>query len=74
MHGEAREERRRHRDARRSLRPWRETALVERRKTVNATAEAATELNGRMEIIEGRLNIVDGRLARIEKHTGLVKA
>ena len=43
-------------------------------KTVNATAEAVTEMNGRMEIMEGRLNIVDGRLARIEKHTGLVKA
>ncbi len=48
--------------------------VVEMTKTVNATAEAATEMNGRMEIIEGRLNIVDGRLARIEKHTGLVKA
>ncbi len=33
-----------------------------------------TELNGRMEVVEGRLNSVDARLARIEKHTGLVKA
>jgi len=47
--------------------------VVEMAKTVNAAAEAVTEMNGRMEIIEG-LNIVDGRLARIEKHTGLVKA
>ncbi len=47
---------------------------VDMAKTVNATAEAVTEMNGRMEIMEGRLNIVDGRLARIEKHTGLVKA
>jgi hypothetical protein len=48
--------------------------VVDMAKTVNTTAEAVTELNGRVEIIEGRLNIVDGRLARIEKHTGLVKA
>ncbi len=40
-------------------------------KSVKETVE---DLDGRVEIIEGRLNSVDGRLARIEKHTGLVKA
>jgi hypothetical protein len=48
--------------------------VVEMAKAVNTSAEAVTELNGRMEIVEGRLNSIDGRLARIEKHTGLVKA
>ena len=36
--------------------------------------ETVDDLDSRMEIVEGRLNSIDGRLARIEKHTGLVKA
>ncbi|MGO9173187.1 MAG: hypothetical protein ACLP7P_14660 [Rhodomicrobium sp.] len=48
--------------------------VVEMAKTVNATAEVVTELNGRTEVVEGRLNSIDARLARIEKHTGLVSA
>jgi 3-methyladenine DNA glycosylase/8-oxoguanine DNA glycosylase len=31
-------------------------------------------MDERLQIAEGRLNTIDGRLARIEKHTGLVKA
>ena len=74
LHADAREENlRMHVDTREQLALVIETT-VDMAKTVNATAEAVTEMNGRMEIMEGRLNIVDGRLARIEKHTGLAKA
>jgi hypothetical protein len=36
--------------------------------------EGFCDLSDRLQIVEGRLNTIDGRLARIEKHTGLVKA
>ena len=36
--------------------------------------EGFADFSDRLQIVEGRLNTIDGRLARIEKHTGLVKA
>jgi len=41
---------------------------------LNSHSEMLSEMNGRTEVVEGRLNSIDARLARIEKHTGLVKA
>ena len=47
---------------------------VEMAKTVNATAEAVGELNGRVSNIEVRLGAFDNRVTRIEKHLGFVRA
>lgn len=44
------------------------------RKDAESIRQTVADLDTRLEIVEGRLNTIDGRLARIEKHTGLVKA
>jgi hypothetical protein len=41
---------------------------------LKATKEGVVDISDRLQIVEGRLNTIDSRLARIEKHTGLVKA
>jgi len=41
---------------------------------VAGVQQEASDISDRLQIVEGRLNTIDGRLARIEKHTGLVKA
>jgi hypothetical protein len=38
------------------------------------TKETVEDTADRLQTVEGRLNTIDSRLARIEKHTGLVKA
>ena len=41
---------------------------------IKGVKESVEVLGSRMETVEGRLNTIDARLARIEKHSGLVKA
>jgi hypothetical protein len=37
-------------------------------------SEILESMHERLQTAEGRVNTIDGRLARIERHTGLVKA
>ncbi len=49
-------------------------AIMELAKDVKGAREDIGDLSERLQTVEGRLNTIDSRLARIEKHTGLVKA
>jgi len=41
---------------------------------IGVIKQGVEDQSERLQTVEGRLNTVDSRLARIEKHTGLVKA
>ena len=52
----------------------RDVAIAALSADLKTTKEGVEDLSERLQMVEGRLNTIDGRLARIEKHTGLVKA
>jgi hypothetical protein len=52
----------------------RDVAIAALSADLKITKEGVEDLSERLQMVEGRLNTIDGRLARIEKHTGLVKA
>jgi hypothetical protein len=52
----------------------RDVAIAALSVDLKATKEGVVDTSDRLQIVEGRLNTIDSRLARIEKHTGLVKA
>jgi hypothetical protein len=52
----------------------RDVAIAALSADLKVTKEGVEDLSERLQMVEGRLNTIDGRLARIEKHTGLVKA
>jgi hypothetical protein len=52
----------------------RDVAIAALSVDLKATKESVEDLSEQLQIVGGRLNTIDGRLARIEKHTGLVKA
>ena len=52
----------------------RDVAIAALSADLKITKEGVEDISDRLQIVEGRLNTIDSRLARIEKHTGLVKA
>ena len=52
----------------------RDVAIAALSVDMKVTKEGVKDLSERLQMVEGRLYTIDGRLARIEKHTGLVKA
>ena len=49
-------------------------AIAATRADLGIVKETVEDISERLQTVAGRLNTVDARLARIEKHTGLVKA
>ena len=52
----------------------RDVAIAALSADLKISKKGVEDLSERLQMVEGRLNTIDGRLARIEKHTGLVKA
>ena len=52
----------------------RDVAIAALSADLKVTKECVEDISERLKTVEGRLNTIDSRLARIEKHTGLVKA